>query len=306
MKNLYWKIQTLPFTDNFNTETEEYEMYVNKYSEFIKEQRVEEHFYDNAGKNPLFSRIYSLSIGFYDEQSNSIRVKVFKGQEKSILQSFLNTCNSDFFKGFKITGYNLPFLLPTLRTRMLKNGMKLNLPEGLVDIGKKPWTLDAVDLADMYSGIGWFKNSLEELAYICNVELNAVDGKDVYFYYKEKLDIELETSIINETAALINCHRVITGEEVCSEVSSTVELVGEVEEKELPLLQKLHASKQFNEEVKQYLRDAKINKKDIPTVKKIILAHYREKVDVMAQNKKELKEINDKRTAEVNEFFKTY
>ena len=74
---------------------------------------------------------------------------------------------------------------------------------------------------------------------------------------------------------------------------------------EQPILTKLFKTKQFNEEVKNYLKSLKISKKDKPTVEKLVLAHYKEIIDVMAQNKKELTEINKQRTEEVKEFFKT-
>ena len=43
---------------------------------------------------------------------------------------------------------------------------------------------------------------------------------------------------------------------------------------------------------------------DKEVVKKLVLAHYKEQIDVMARNKKELQEINKQRTEEINTFFK--
>jgi len=309
MKHIFFKVQTIPQTEELEIGSKEFNLYKEKYKEYNKLENdadVVFDYYNNAGKNPLWGKIYSISLGFVDENTNTIRIKVFKGNEKDILQEFLNTLNYSQFKASKIVGYNLAFLLPFLRSRMLKNGMKIQgLPEGLVDIGKKAWTMQGICLQDMFNGIGWFKNSLEELAFLLNLETNFIDGKDVYLNFLAGKEEELNQSIIDETFTLINCFKIVNGEEPCKDLNSTVVVLENVEEIKYPILTKLFKTKQFNEEVKDYLKGLKIAKKEKPTVEKLVLAHYLEIVEVMAQNKKELKEINEQRTEEVKSFFKT-
>jgi len=259
-KNLYYKIQTLPQTAELKTESREFSIFRNKNrdlktGELLSEKDTLELYYKSAGKNPLVGAIYSLSVGFVDEESQVIRVKVFKGSERSILQSFINTCNDEFFKGFKLTSFNFSFILPFLRSRMLINGMKLELPDGLIDIGRKPWTISGLDVQDQYKGVGWYQNSLEELAYICGLDTDFIKGEDVYSVFLEGGEKQLEQSIINETIALINCHRIIIGEEKCEEYTSKVELVGEVEEKKLGLMDRIFAKGELTKDLEKELLD---------------------------------------------------
>lgn len=308
MKQIFWKIQTIPQTEELEINSKEFNLYKEKYREHNKLETDEEvlnDYYKSGSKNPLWGKIYSLSVGFVDEATNVARIKVFKGEEKDIIQNFLNTCN-EHFKASKIIGYNLSFLLPFLRSRMLKNGLKIQgLHSGLIDLNCKPWTLQGICLQDGFKGIGWWSNSLEELAYLLNLETNFIDGKDVYLNFLADKHKELDESIIDETFTLINCHKIINGEEPCTELNSTVVILENIKEVEQPILVQLFETKQFSKEVKDYLINLKIVKKDKDTVKKLVLAHYKEIVDVMARNKKELQEINKQRIEEVESFFKT-
>ena len=308
MKQIFWKIQTIPQTQELEIGSKEFNLYKEKYREHNKletDEDVLNDYYTSASKNPLWGKIYSLSIGFVDEATNVARIKVFKGEERDIIQNFLNTCN-EHFKASKIIGYNLSFLLPFLRSRMLKNNIQLQgLHSGLIDLNCKPWTLQGICLQDGFKGIGWWSNSLEELAYLLNLETNFIDGKEVYLNYVAEKYKELDESIINETFTLINCHKIINGEDPCKELNSTIVILENVKEIKQPILTQLFETKQFNQEVKDYLISLKIAKKDKETVEKLVLSHYKEIINVMAQNKRELVEINKQRTDEVREFFKT-
>ena len=253
MKQIFWKIQTIPQTEELEINSKEFNLYKEKYREHNKLETDEEvlnDYYKSGSKNPLWGKIYSLSVGFVDEATNVARIKVFKGEEKDIIQNFLNTCN-EHFKASKIIGYNLSFLLPFLRSRMLKNGLKIQgLHSGLIDLNCKPWTLQGICLQDGFKGIGWWSNSLEELAYLLNLETNFIDGKDVYLNFLAGKHKELDESIIDETFTLINCHKIINGEEPCTELNSTVVILEDVKEVELTLLQKLYNNNQITLDIK--------------------------------------------------------
>lgn len=253
MKQIFWKIQTIPQTEELEINSKEFNLYKEKYREHNKLETDEEvlnDYYKSGSRNPLWGKIYSLSVGFVDEATNVARIKVFKGEEKDIIQNFLNTCN-EHFKASKIIGYNLSFLLPFLRSRMLKNGLKIQgLHSGLIDLNCKPWTLQGICLQDGFKGIGWWSNSLEELAYLLNLETNFIDGKDVYLNFLAGKHKELDESIIDETFTLINCHKIINGEEPCTELNSTVVILEDVKEVELTLLQKLYNNNQITLDIK--------------------------------------------------------
>lgn len=270
VKQIYWKVQTIPQTNQLEIGSKEFNLYKEKYQEHNKLETdldVLSDYNKSASKNPLWGKIYSLSVGFVDEATNVARIKVLKGAEKDIIQNFLSIIN-EHFKSSKIIGYNLSFLLPFLRSRMLKNGLKIQgLPSGLIDLNCKPWTLQGICLQDGFKGIGWWSNSLEELAYLLNLETNFIDGKDVYLNYLAGKEEELNQSIIDETFTLINCHKIINGEEPCKELSSTVVLVESTEEIKIPLLQKLNLNKAIYvaelEELKELLsKNKKLSKKE--------------------------------------------
>ena len=268
MKQIFWKIQTIPQTEELEINSKEFNLYKEKYREHNKLETDEEvlnDYYKSGSKNPLWGKIYSLSVGFVDEATNVARIKVFKGEEKDIIQNFLNTCN-EHFKASKIIGYNLSFLLPFLRSRMLKNGLKIQgLHSGLIDLNCKPWTLQGICLQDGFKGIGWWSNSLEELAYLLNLETNFIDGKDVYLNFLADKHKELDESIIDETFTLINCHKIINGEEPCTELNSTVVILEDVKEVELTLLQKLYNNNQITLDIKNEVE--KLVKSKKPTKK---------------------------------------
>ena len=279
MKQIFWKIQTIPQTEELEINSKEFNLYKEKYREHNKLETDEEvlnDYYKSGSKNPLWGKIYSLSVGFVDETTNVARIKVFKGEEKDIIQNFLNTCN-EHFKASKIIGYNLSFLLPFLRSRMLKNGLKIQgLHSGLIDLNCKPWTLQGICLQDGFKGIGWWSNSLEELAYLLNLETNFIDGKDVYLNFLADKHKELDESIIDETFTLINCHKIINGEEPCTELNSTVVILENIKEVELSLLKKLDSSKAVYSseliEIKRILSTPKLSKKDKEIVFDLIKA----------------------------------
>ena len=268
MKQIFWKIQTIPQTEELEINSKEFNLYKEKYREHNKLETDEEvinDYYKSGSKNQLWGKIYSLSVGFVDEATNVARIKVFKGEEKDIIQNFLNTCN-EHFKSSKIIGYNLSFLLPFLRSRMLKNGLKIQgLHSGLIDLNCKPWTLQGICLQDGFKGIGWWSNSLEELAYLLNLETNFIDGKDVYLNFLADKHKELDESIIDETFTLINCHKIINGEEPCTELNSTVVILEDVKEVELTLLQKLYNNNQITLDIKNEVE--KLVKSKKPTKK---------------------------------------
>ena len=296
IKQVYWKLQTIPQTQELEVGSREFKLYKEKYQEHNKLETdldVLQDYKNSASKNPLWGKIYSLAVGFVDERTNEARVVVYKGDEVNIIKSFLNL-SQEHFKGSKMIGYNLSFLLPFLRSRMLKNGIKLQgLHSGLVDLNCKAWTLQGICLADGFKGIGWWSNSLEELAFLLGLETNFVDGKDVYSYFLAEKTKELDDSIINEVFTLINCHKIINGEEVCTELNSTVTVIeAPVKEIELTLLQKLFDSKSFSAEIKKELVDMKIEDSEKENIKKLLLANYQSKGDKVGVKRAKELEIN--------------
>lgn len=305
MENLYFKVVTLPQTED--VKEKELELYFKKYQESNKLEdlnQAKEDYYLNGGKNPLFGKIYSLTVGYLN--GNEARISILKGDEKNIIQEFINLCNNEHFAKHQIAGWNFSFLLPFLRIRAKKNKIHQKLHRDCEDLAKKSWTITGLDLFDMWKGLGWFQSSLEEVAELTfELKTNFIDGKDVYRLFKEQKFEELDNSSADEIMALINVHKGIKGEDFITEKSVSIKVLEDVKIIEQPILVQLFETKQFSKEVKDYLISQKVAKKDLEKVKKFVLASYKEQIDVMAKDKKKLQEINKQRIEEVESFFKT-
>ena len=261
--NLYFKLTTIPQTEN--AQGKELELYFNKYQESNKLEdlnQASEDYYKNSGKNPLFGKIYSLTIGYLN--GNEARVTVLKGDEKNIIQEFINLCNNDHFKNHRVTGWNFSFLLPFLRVRAKKNKIHQKLHKDCEDLGKKVWTISGLDLFDMWKGLGFFQSSLEEVAELTfEIQTNFVDGKDVYNYYKNGKFEELDNSSVDEIMALINVHKGINGEDFITEKAITISVLEDVKIVKQPLLERMFATKKIEkEEILKLLKNKKPNKKE--------------------------------------------
>ena len=261
--NLYFKLTTIPQTEN--VQGKELELYFKKYQESNNLEdlnQATEDYYKNSGKNPLFGKIYSLTVGYLN--GNEARITVLKGDEKKIIQEFINLCNNEHFKNHKVTGWNFSFLLPFLRIRAKKNKIHQKLHKDCEDLYKKSWTITGLDLFDAWKGLGWFQSSLEEVAELTfEIKTDFIDGKDVYSYYKNGKFEELDNSSADEIMALINVHRGINGEEYITEKAVTVSVIEDVKVIKQPLFERMFATKKIEtEEILKLLKNKKPTKKE--------------------------------------------
>lgn len=294
MENLYFKLTTVPQTEDVTGK--ELELYFKKYQESSKLEdlnQAKEDYYLNGGKNPLFGKIYSLTVGYLN--GNEARISILKGDEKNIIQEFINLCSNEHFAKHQVAGWNFSFLLPFLRVRAKKNKIHQRLHKDSDDLGKKPWTMTGLDVWDYWKGLGWFQSSLEEVAELTfNLETNFVDGKDVYRLFKEQRFDELDNSSADEIIALINVHRGIKGEEFITEKSISIKILEDVKKVEQPILTQLFETKQFSPEVKDYLKELNLQTlEEKENSIKIILANYQAKGDKVGVKKAKEKEIVD-------------
>ena len=283
-KHLYFKITTIPQTEN--VEGKELELYFKKYNEsnnLETKQFAKFDYYENASKNPLFGKIYSLTIGYVHD--NTLRITVLKGSEVNILKEFINICNNDYYKDYQIASWNFAFVLSFLRIRATKNNIHFSkLHADAQDLGKKPWTIGGCDLFDHWRGLSYFQSSLEEVATLTfNQEVNFIDGADVYKYFTNGMTDELDNSSINELQALMNIHNVIKGQEVISEVVSNV-LICESEIVEKPILDRLYDSKSITNADKEELKQIFAKKKLKTEEKKIAINIIKASLSEINQN----------------------
>lgn len=312
-KVLYWKIQVANQSPSLEPNSKEMEIYKSHYlkdfqtREKMTDTEAVEHYNKNAWKNPLFSRLHSLTLAFVE--NDVIRVNHFTGSEKDLLIQFINTAKSPYFNDFKMACFDAEYLLPYLGIRIDKNDLKEVLPNDLLYRGLKPWGLTGICIRNYYQGAGAYKPTLKELAYIYNLEEN-IDSR----YEENDLalsgdDITLTNNSIEEIKLLINAHRKMNYRAEITELKVSVADVKDVVlEEPKTLLHELYETKCFDtnyqNRLAKHLKAKKLLKRDIPLVKDYVLAVYLEKIEVTAMNKKELEGINAERRAEVEEFFK--
>lgn len=304
MENLYFRLMTVPQTTDVGGK--ELELYFKKYQESNKLEdlnQAKEDYYLNAGKNPLFGKIYSLTVGYLNDKE--ARISILKGDEKNIIQEFINLCNNEHFAKHQVAGWNFSFLLPFLRIRAKKNKIHQKLHKDCEDLAKKAWTITGLDLFDMWKGLGWFQSSLEEVAELTfDLETNFVDGKDVYRLFKEQKFEELDNSSADEIMALINVHKGIKGEDFITEKSISIKVLEDVKEVEQPLLQKLYNNNQITldikNEVETLIKSKKPTKKEKEHLFTILRGVYvrcdfvnkdQDGKKVIEQKEKEIKEL---------------
>lgn len=304
MENLYFKLTTVPQTED--VAGKELELYFKKYQESNKLEdlnQAKEDYYLNAGKNPLFGKIYSLTVGYLN--GKEARISILKGDEKNIIQEFINLCNNEHFARHQVAGWNFSFLLPFLRVRAKKNKIHQKLHKDCEDLAKKAWTITGLDLFDMWSGLGWYKSSLEEVAELTfDLETDFVDGKDVYNLYKCEAFDKLDKSSADEIIALMNVHKGIKGEDFITDKSVSVKVLEDVKEVEQSLLQKLYNNNQITldikNEVEALVKSKKPTKKEKEHLFTILRGVYvrcdfvnkdQDGKKVIEQKEKEIKEL---------------
>ena len=248
-----------------------------------------------------FSKVVSVSYG---RVSNGIlKVKRVTGDEKYIIEQLFKDVETFVAGGVKFLGVfsGKQFDIPFISYRAIVNDIPMI---SSFDIGGiPPWNIKhLIDVQDILRGSSSTTLSLEGVCASLNIpspKEGNISGKNVNTMFWageiEKIADYNVKDVLATCNAFCKYLRIPFVEMI---------IVGEDKVEELPILTQLFETKQFNQEVRDYLINLKIAKKDKETVKKLVLAHYKEQIDVMARNKKELQEVNKQRTEEVDEFFK--
>ena len=311
-KHLYWKLQSINNTDMIEVGSDEFNIYREKFKknfdtrELMSEEETLIHYNYNAYKNPLFSKIYSLTIAFVDK--GILRVKYITGEEKDLLQTFLNELKSDFFKEFQLVHSDAEYMLPYLGTRLDIHGFRTSIPKDLTFKGLKSWNLTGFSVRDHYQGAGAYKHSLKEIAWVYGLKTNYIELADEFNHYRKGGFDILKDSAIDEIKTVANIHRILVGEEVVEEVSVSEQKVEAVEEvKPTNFLALLHESQAMTLEVRngleKQLKKKKLTKRDREVVREIILGVYLQ--NDFINSSQDTKAVIEKKTKEVDEFLTT-
>jgi hypothetical protein len=312
MNSIYWKLQSVNQTDELEIDSKEYNLYREHFKkdyetrELMTMQETVEHYRLNAWKNPLFSRIFSLSVAIVED--NIVKIIYYTGAEKDLIQTFLNTLKKDRFKEYTVTHFGAEYILPYLGTRIDRNKIRTTIPMGLQYKNMKSWNLHGCCVRNYYSGAGNYKNNLKEIAWIYDLETNFIESVDEFTYYKSGQLEKLKNSAVDEIYTLVNVHRLMTGEEVVTDVTCNELFVESVEDvKPINFLALLWESQAMTLEVRtgleKQLKKKKLTKRDREIVREIILGVYCQ--NDFINNAQDSKATIEKKTKEVDKFLET-
>lgn len=315
-------IETVRITDNFEDLDEEWQLaweHKNKKDgQVLDNVELSNLWQRTASLYGEFSKVCAVSLAYLDGQGQLVCKEFYGENEKSLLESVAITLNNMKAKdaSYRLVGHASKFFdYPFLSKRYVIN--ELDIPLTLDSTSLKPWEGSNLCTNDIWkcggTGAG---SSLLALCKALSIPISKIDlvGDEVgRAYYSQEFE-RIGRYCSYDTVATFNVVRKFKREPVFqfdnvqyinAYSENLLEPYIAEEEIEQPILTKLFNTKQFNQEVKDYLTNLKIAKKDKETVEKLVLAHYLEIIGVTVQNKKELKEINEQRTLEIKEFFKT-
>jgi hypothetical protein len=309
-KVLFMDIEDVRRNKEIDVNSREFELFRKKTrnretDEYLPDDEVVVEYQKKAALKMCYTKIVCIGVGFIKD--NEVHIKSLEGTEDEVIKQFCTIAQSFDYMCFS---NGIAFDLPMV----INNGYRYFdvcevLPDRFITSGKKQWNLDRlIDLQEVFKGTHYYASSLDEMCYHFDLPSpkSDLEGSQVSDEYWNNGLEKISKYVKQDVFACVNLFKKMRFEtpfERFLDKNATTTVEPFVEEQ--PILTKLFTSKQFNDEVKEYLRSLKIAKKDKATVEKLVLAHYLEIIDVMAQNKKELTEINNQRTEEVKTFFKT-
>jgi len=194
---LFLDIETVPELASFEElHPVKQDLFAQKTKYQRKEEFSPEEFYDRAGIWAEFGKIVCISVGFLDDHSGelTIRLKSFYGNDEvKILIDFKNLLEKYYGKKQHVLcAHNgKEFDFPYIARRMIIN--KIQLPEKLNLFGKKPWEVAHLDTLEMWK-FGDYKHytSLNLLTNILGIASpkEDIDGSQVAQVYYEENDLD--------------------------------------------------------------------------------------------------------------------
>lgn len=266
-RHLYWALQS---SQTLNPTEKQLELFQRKYKENFEQRTVYEgqelldKYRLNGWRNPLFSEITSIILAF--EHEGTLRVKYIQGTEADLLQNFVNLLRSSF-QDYKLVHFDAGIVLPYVVVRLLKNGLKTPHND-LSYLNKRPWDLSGVDIKQYFKGAGDYSYSLEEIAYILNIDCEGIIPYEDEFNYYEIGDLEsLNNSAVKKIEVLSKIHRKLNNFEDLETVVVKEVVKDILEEKPKDFLKELYYNG-MTEEVKQGLKQQIFSKKKPTKVEK--------------------------------------
>ena len=206
---LFLDIETVPEEENFHSLDDEMKQLWELKTQYQrKDDFTAEEFYDRAGIWAEFGKIICISVGYFiiKEDIRNFRVTSFFGDEKKILNDFINLLNNHFnLPQHVLCGHNAKeFDIPFMARRMIIN--QISIPNKLNLFGKKPWEIPHLDTLELLK-FGDYKHftSLKLMCKVLGIPTSKgdIDGSQVgHVYYVEKNIDRIVTYCEKDTIAV--------------------------------------------------------------------------------------------------------
>lgn len=260
-----------------------------------QEYTLEEYYYEKAPLYAPFGRVVTIVVGRIKD--NKIYLKSYASyDEKELLESFNRDLELVYqsnpktrFVSFNGVGFDTPYL----EKRSIINGVK---PANLLQESHlEPWKVTQLDLSKIWRGNAFYPDSLIAVAVALGLPSpkDALDGSEVSNAFYEKRLPEIVTYCLKDVETTIRVYRKLA---FLPDLEEGFEIIGgAVEVEELPLLQRIYASGSFTEEIKNQVKELikEPTEEDKINLKKILLAHYQQKKDLVKVKKQKEQEINE-------------
>ena len=260
-----------------------------------QEYTLEEYYYEKAPLYAPFGRVVTIVVGRIKD--NRIHLKSYSSyNEKELLEDFNRDLELVYqsnpktrFVSFNGVGFDTPYL----EKRSIINGVK---PANLLQESHlEPWKVTQLDLAKIWKGNAFYPDSLIAVATALGLPSpkDALDSSQVSNAFYEKRLPEIVTYCLKGVETTIRVYRKLA---FLPNLEEGFEIIGgAVEVEELPLLQKIYASGSFTEEIKNQVKELikEPIEEDKINLKKILLAHYQQKKDLVKVKKQKEQEINE-------------
>lgn len=277
--------------------------YKNKHEGVVPSaQQLSELWTNTAALYAEFSKVCAVSLCFLDNTETKLLVKKFYGDDEVVilkgLAGFLDRIWSKD-QGYRLVGHAAKYFdYPVLCKRYIINDMELPM---ILDTGHlKPWeNKNLCTNQDIWkfggTGPG---SSLQALCTALGIPMSKVDlaGDEVGVAYFNKEYSRIGRYCSLDTIATFNIPRKIKREKIFA-FDEVVYLGEEQEEVKIPILQKLYATQQLTDDIKdelsKLLKKKKLLKKDKEAVKTILFSHYVTRLDKAADRINKEKEISE-------------
>ena len=283
-KHLYWAFQSSQTLEPTEQELKVFQLKYKK--DFEKRelyQGVEllEKYRLNGWRNPMFSQITGVIIGY--ENDGALRLKNIVGTEKDVLQTFSNLLKNHF-QDYNLVHFDSEVVLPYIGIRLNKNNLKPT-HQDLKYYNMRPWNLSAIDLKAYYQGAGKYSFSVDEIAYILNIDSEGIIPYDDEFTYFNSGDLKtLEISAIKKVEVISQIHRNLNDLPSLTTILTEEQVENVEEEKTVNILDNLYYSKKISEKDKEELKQIFAKKKFKTEEKEIAINIIKASLSEINQN----------------------